>query len=106
MVVVVAYMWGAFDRLVLKVILRFSVHLSQKWPVTRKRLAVERKSEILDSGYLQHVYGGTFNLLMFKVILSSFCALVSLVIAISIWGTFYCTRSVLCYLVHLSQYCY
>ena len=48
------------------------------WPVTRKRLAVERNGVTFGTRwYLQHVYGGTFDLLVLNVILGSFVVLVS-----------------------------
>ena len=56
--------------------------LVSKWPVTREWLAVEQNSrrakrtEIWDSGGSCHM-GGTFDLLVLKVILGSFSALVS-----------------------------
>ncbi len=72
--------WGTFNILVFKVVWgSFSalVHVSQ-WPVTRKWLAAERNWVKFGRRVLcLYVYGGTYDMLVFKVIWGLFDALVS-----------------------------
>ena len=75
--VVVTSMLGAFGLLVLKVILGSFSALVSNWPVTRKRLAVERNGVKFGLGVVVICIWDGFDLLMFKGILGSFSALVT-----------------------------
>ncbi len=72
----VTHMWCTFDFVVFKVILGSFGVLVSKWPVSRKRLAVEQKSSEIWLGD-SYTYIGYFDLVGVKVNLGSFGAFVS-----------------------------
>ncbi len=71
------HMGYVFDFLVVNVILgSFGADVS-KWPTTQKRLATERNGgKIWDLGVVVTRIFGTFTLLVFKIMLGPFSALV------------------------------